>query len=134
MITKYKAFENGVKIRLSNFLSLVSYTDFNWTILYLDSTFFENQGFEKSINVSNKQESFCFNSSQELINFEKQLDDLHDILLVGAFTKEKICKQNFEADYFENYIFNDVEVVIELFDSSYWHIYNKAESPYKKTY
>jgi hypothetical protein len=124
-ITTYKSFENGKKIRLSTFLKAYESERLHWSFLYLDSTVFKGKLLNLDfISKDIKQASPCHSMTWEaLLEFESDIDDIHDVLLVGAKTKELINHINFTANDFEKYDFTGIEIAIELFDSSYWQVY-----------
>lgn len=100
-------------------------TNLTWSLLYLSAT--GNLGKDKSIvdfedNISNSPNGFCL-EWKELNNLAGKFDQIFDILIIGADSKDAIQKYANDDDLYLNY-----PVVLDLFDSAYWRIYSEDET------
>lgn len=97
----------------------------NWALLYLYAT--GDLGENKSIidfenDIEKSPHGFCL-SWQELNQLANKLDQVFDILIVGAISTDMIRKYKEDKDlYLNSYI------VFELIDGSCWEVYSEDTS------
>lgn len=94
----------------------------HWSILYLEATGnLKNKKsipeFEKQIMKSKKR---LLTSINEMIELNSQLYDVMNILIIGC--KDLKCLHRYPTN---KKMYESCDIVIEMFDSSFWEVYSK---------
>lgn len=95
----------------------------NWRLLFIHGTYHDDQmlPLEKQAYEAEYGVSISFLEVKKLLS---RINDLKDLLMLGNIDNNTFVRKSDEDDL----IFNSTDVIIELFDSSYWTIAaNKTE-------
>ena len=118
--------KNVLTVTLTDLLEKIASSGcrLNWTILYVYAT--GNLGNEKSMlnfedEVNNSKDGMLI-SWQELILLAPKFDQIYDILIIGCDDLRALKKYDDEKEMYEK-----CDLVLDLFDSSYWQIFAKNE-------
>jgi hypothetical protein len=116
---------NLVSVELPDILEKIPEGNlFSWSILYLEAT--GHLGEDKSIPVFEEQilksEKGFYITWDDLKLLASKLWDVMDLVLIGC--KDKNLLHRYEND---QEMYETCDVVIEMFDSSYWEIFSKDD-------